>query len=120
MSGRWSREILIPRESGGGPVHAPCLMRRAPNPGGDDTTLQIIKDMYSILAFKPVLQYTQVQPTSTSIRSLMRLELDIQYHSRTCSFTASHKQLARVSPQENAQNHKHQDRVEDIQHVFVR
>jgi hypothetical protein len=34
MSERWSREILIPRESGDGPVHAPCLMRQAPNPGG--------------------------------------------------------------------------------------
>jgi len=26
-SERWSREILIPRESGGGPVRAPCPMR---------------------------------------------------------------------------------------------
>jgi len=28
-SERWSREILIPRESGGWPVRAPCPMRRS-------------------------------------------------------------------------------------------
>ena len=26
-SERWSREIFIPRESGGGPVRVPCLIR---------------------------------------------------------------------------------------------
>jgi hypothetical protein len=28
------RAVFIDVESGGGPVHAPCPIRRAPNPGG--------------------------------------------------------------------------------------
>jgi len=34
-SERWSRDVLIPRESGGWPVRAPCLMRgsRFPDAG---------------------------------------------------------------------------------------
>jgi len=39
-SSRGGRASFIDVESGGGPVHAPCLMRRAPFPGGQAAVLR--------------------------------------------------------------------------------
>jgi len=42
--------VFIDVESGGGPVRAPCPIRRPPNPGAD-TTPQIILLIYYFILF---------------------------------------------------------------------
>ena len=60
-SERWSREIFIPRESGGRPVHAPYLMRESqfPDAGLPSGHLLIIYLLYYLYYLLYITIYTQ-------------------------------------------------------------
>ena len=76
-SERWSREIFIPRESGGWPVRAPCLMRRSqfPDAGLPSSCLlyyleinyYYIKYIYASIIERLVINYITLETYKVAI-----------------------------------------------------